>query len=1248
MGTKTRRLRRWGGILLLTALLLPAAVLSVLYLPPIQDAARRWSTAWLTERTGMDIHIGEIRLRFPLRIEVREVQVGKLLSMEEFATHIRLRPLLQGTIRAYYVSAKGTDFLGDTTRAAAVSAQRFRAEGIAYRWRERKLHIRHIHLSEGDIALRRGDTETPRAPTTFQFPLTLSISHTQLQGIAADYTDERMQLQATAGDITLQRIAADTAMQVSLRRITLQDGALALEQKGQKPWAVSALTLQADSLQYTPTGIAGRLARLSFDESHGLSLREGAMRFAWQEGMLSLPHFMFQTEHSSLSGHLRTLSYGTGEMAIDGDADISIGHADALRMAEWTGSIPREFIRLYPTETLSASIALNGPIEQLRLTQCTVSLPTACDIKMDGTIQGITDLKQCKAWGQIEVRTHDLDFLTALTDSTVSTRIAIPHDIVCHSHVHYAPDTLHAQCTLGLNRGSASLEAGYNLASRAYTLQVQTDSLDLRQILPHGELGRVTLHAHLAGNSTNYMGDNTSIHGSLQLHTLQWEERTFSNASVQMALAGKRLRASASYSDSLMQWSLTTTLRYTPEAIDARLHAQLDDLNMRALHIADTDIRPAFQNYTTLRIDSASTYTLRSRLSDIALSTATKTIRPKALSLNATLTPDTALLGIRSGDLALTASAHAEGLPWQWERPIGPSPHILSNHISALRATLSAGTDNPVSNYLALQGIAIHALHATIDELRGSLTGSIAISGISAQGIEADSIGLTAHYTGGTLHANLHTGELLWVTPQMQFQGKANATLAWGGTFAPDSLSGLLRLTAVQYSLPAYSLQLHTIDTLTLPIERGGLTLTALPLYTTDKQPLLLDGRIALLGSPSLQLRLTARDTDLLRSSSTREALLYGKALVSGSVTLSGPFNALAIRGSLRLRPGSSIHYIYRDAILTANNQLDNVVTFVSFDADTTTASLPQRRLSTNGLSMNLNLAIDPTVQLEVSLGRGQQNTVTLQGGGTLNLQYIPANGLRLSGRYTIEGGELNMNVPLLHANHMSIRSGSTVTWSGSPQNPQLNITAEERIRASVTLDGSPQSVLFITGLSLTDTVEKLGLQFTLSAPENASMQNTLAALSPDERSKLAVALLTTGLYLGEGGTGKLMNTALMSILQSQLDNISRDAFRTVDVSVGIEPLPDGVSGISTRTDYSFSLAKRFWNDRIRIIIGGSVTTTGERIENDAVIDNISIEWRINPVGNQYLRFFYDKNYESILEGEIRETGVGYAYRRQF
>ena len=297
---------------------------------------------------------------------------------------------------------------------------------------------------------------------------------------------------------------------------------------------------------------------------------------------------------------------------------------------------------------------------------------------------------------------------------------------------------------------------------------------------------------------------------------------------------------------------------------------------------------------------------------------------------------------------------------------------------------------------------------------------------------------------------------------------------------------------------------------------------------------------------------------------------------------------------------------------------------------------------------MNLNIDIVPTAQLQVLLGTSGENTGTLQGGGNLNVQYIPGTGLRLSGKYTIASGELAMNIPLLHVHSMTIRPGSTVQWSGNALNPMLDVAAENRIRASVMVDDMPQNVLFVAGMSFTDTLERLGLQFTLSAPENASMQNLLAALSPDERSKLAVALLTTGLYLGEGGTGNLMNTALLGFLQSQLDNISRDTFRSVDVSFGIEPLQDGISGISTRTDYSFSVAKRFWRDRIRVVIGGSVTTSNERIEEDAIIDNISIEWRIAPGGSQYLRFFYDKNFESILEGEIRETGVGYVFRRKF
>lgn len=1200
------------GILIAVVVLLPMAILLALYTPIVQQVGTQWLATQLARHVGTEIHVGRARLLFPLRIEVQDVRIGTNLNIGRFDCDIRLRPLMQHTIKASYVDVRDITFCTDTSTVAtqaSIAARRFRADDIAYHWREQTAHIRHILLADGDAEFRAGTPPLKSDTMPSHLPLSLSVTNIQLLRIGASYANSKTQLQGSVNEIALHSVTIDTTISIVLQNAEVKDGTFSFQDT-----QLTQLTARGDSLCYGPTGFTGHITQLAFNESHGISLQEGALAVDWNEGTLSIPHLALRTAHSALNGHLHTLRYNnTGGITVEGDADIRIGYADAQFLTRWIG-LPEEFALHYPAQALSASIALEGTGKQLRVAQCHIALPTAFDINLSGTIREFSTPKRCVAQCHVEAETYDLDFLSAFT---LEENINIPSGMRLQGDLAYAPDTLHTLCTLTLDHGSATLEAGYRLTDSTYALQLTTDSLDLRHFLPHEEIAMASLQARLTGSGLDYRQEGASIHGTLRLHTLQWRGYTYSNATAQVALADNRLHAHAAYSDSLMQWSLTTSAKYATDTIEAKLHAQVTHLDMQALQITDTDIRPALQCHATLAIHPEASYSLRARFTDIILSTPTQTVRPKALSLHAMFTPDTALLAIGAGDLILRANAHTEGLPWRWGAMSPPITNILSSHLSALQATLSAGSDNPVSNFLALMGI------------------------------KAEGITLTARYTDGTLHAHMQSGNILWSNPQMHFQGKVSSTLAWGGSFAPDSLAGLFQLSDVRYSMSAYNLQLYTKSPLMIPLERGVLLLTALPLYTASKQPLLLDGKVRLLGNtPTAQLHLTARDTDLLQGRPTRESQLYGKALVSGNILLNGPFDALSITGDLRLRPGSSIHYIYKDAILTASNQLDNVVTFTRFDTDAATP--PKAKRAQNNLTMNLNISIDPTTQLEASLGASKQNSVAIQGGGMLNLQYAATTGLRLSGRYTIDTGTLSMNVPLLHVSSMAIRTGSSITWEGNPLNPLLSITAEDRIRASVTLDGSPQSVLFVAGVSLSDTMEKLNVQFTLAAPESASMQNTLATLSPEERGKLSVALLTTGLYLGEGGTGNLMNTALMGILQAQLDNISRDAFRTVDVSVGIEPLPDGVSGVSTRTDYSFSVAKRLWNNRIRIIIGGSVTTSNERIQEDAVIDNISIEWRINPLGNQYLRFFYDKNFESILEGEIRETGVGYAYRRKF
>ncbi len=1182
----------------------------MLYTPLTQRMGTRWATAWLTERSGMEVEAERIRLLFPLRIEIEELRVGELFRAERFSTSIRLRPLGRGVVKSDYASIRAIRIHADTL--TDITIERLRIDDIVYNWQEREAYAHNILLDESDIALREHPTPRTASNIDVRLPLGITASRIVMHHTRADYIGEQMRMQAAIDCATLPDLVVDTTMHTSLTGVTIEEGTLTMAQPSTKPWTLTQVAVQADSLRYSRGAFAGRLHGLTFRESHGLTLQEGATSIVWQEGALSLPRITLRTAHSMFEGQLYTEGHSTEDAAFNGEAHLDLGYDDARLLAEWLDRIPREVVEFYPTETLSVSVALEGTMEQWRLTRCHLSLPTLIDLDVEGNAQDTAHPHKSRVQCRFEARTYDLGFLTTfIKDSTLH----LPSGIAYQGILCYAPDTLHALCDISLADGSASVEAGYSLTSGAYALQVQTDSLDLRLLLPDDSLGIVSLQALLVGNGTNYRDSDTYIRGALHLQRLQWGKHSFSDASAHAVLANRTLRAHATSNDSLMQWSMAGTVRYTLDAVEADLQAHLTTLNLQGLHLSDTDIRPTLRCHATLAIDSGEVYTLLVHCTDLTLTTPTRHIEPRPITLRAMLTPDTAQIVLLSGDLMLTANAGGK------ITGLNSSTNLITHSTNHphLRATLTAGTDNPVSKSLALLGI------------------------------QSESINLTAHYADGTLRAHLQSGQLSWHTPQMYLQGRAEATILWGGHFSPDSLTGMLHLAEVQYALPSYNLGIHTEETLTLPFERGGLTLTALPLYTTGKQPLRLDGRIMLLkGEPTVHLRLTANSTPLLQSQSPRSSQLYGKALVSGSITLDGAFDALSVGGNLRLLPGSSIHYIYKDAILTTSDQLEQVVTFVNFTDESTSTAQAEHRIASHNLTANFNITIDPSVQLEVVLGASRQNDVRLQGGGTLTLQYSSPTGLRLSGKYLIESGNMTLNVPLLHVSNMTIRQGSAIAWSGNPRNPLLNITAEERIRASVTLDGSPQSVLFVAGISCTETLERLGIQFTLSAPENASMQNTLATLSPEERGKLSVALLTTGLYLGEGGTGNIMNTALKSILQSQLDNLSRDAFRTVDVSIGIEPIADGVSGVSTRTDYSFSLAKRLWDDRIRLIVGGRVTTSAERIEENAVIDNVSIEWRITPLGNQYLRFFYDTRYENILEGEIHETGVGYMYRKSF
>lgn len=428
-------------------------------------------------------------------------------------------------------------------------------------------------------------------------------------------------------------------------------------------------------------------------------------------------------------------------------------------------------------------------------------------------------------------------------------------------------------------------------------------------------------------------------------------------------------------------------------------------------------------------------------------------------------------------------------------------------------------------------------------------------------------------------------------------------------------------------------------------------------IHAAGKNPFVIDGTVDFRNPSRMMadLKLTADHMQLLDVKRNKESMVYGKLLVNLTSTVKGPLDALMMRGSLQLLGGTNVTYVMKDSPLTVQDRLSDLVTFTSFEDTLVNRRRQEAPLPLGGLDMLLTIRIDQSVRLNADITPDRSSKVELEGGGDLSFQYTPQGEMILNGRYTLSGGIVKYALPIIPLKEFNIQDGSYVQWSGDPMDPYLDLTATERIRTNVTQDGSgSRMVNFDVGIALKQQLENLGLQFVLTAPEDQTMQTSLNSMGEDERTKLAVGMIITGMYLANSSGGKQnlnMGAALNSFLNSEISNIAGSALKTVDISFGMDSYDENGDGTGgQRTDYNFSFAKRFWNDRIRIVLGGRIST-GENASNSnqtqAFIDNVSIEYRLDASGTRYVKLFHDKNYESLLEGEITETGVGIVLRRK-
>ena len=477
-------------------------------------------------------------------------------------------------------------------------------------------------------------------------------------------------------------------------------------------------------------------------------------------------------------------------------------------------------------------------------------------------------------------------------------------------------------------------------------------------------------------------------------------------------------------------------------------------------------------------------------------------------------------------------------------------------------------------------------------------------------------------------------------------EGFGDGTLTIKGTTLHPDVNGEVYVDSAYLVSVPYGVRMR-FDNDPVRIVGSHLLLENFGLYAYNDEPLIMMGYIDFSDTEhvGIDMRMRARNFQLINSKQEAKSIAFGKAFVNFFARLRGPLDEMQMRGRLDVLGNTDMTYILLDSPLSTDNRLNELVKFTDFNDSTQSVVA---RPTPSGLDVDLNINISRGAHIVCDLNVDQTNYIDLLGGGDLRLKYN-TEGINLTGRYTLSNGEMKYSLPVIPLKTFTIKDGSYVEFTGDPMNPKLNITATEQVKAAVNSDnGVGRSVLFNCGVIITKTLNDMGLQFIIDAPEDNTISGELATMSVEEQGKLAVGMLTTGMYLASGGTGTFsMNSALSSFLQSEINSIAGSALKTLDLSVGVDNSTDARG--NEHTDYSFKFAKRFLDNRLKVQIGGKVSTGANDMggQKQSFFDNVTMEYRLNQDATKYIKLFYSQNVYDWLDGYTSEYGGGFIWRRK-
>ncbi len=433
--------------------------------------------------------------------------------------------------------------------------------------------------------------------------------------------------------------------------------------------------------------------------------------------------------------------------------------------------------------------------------------------------------------------------------------------------------------------------------------------------------------------------------------------------------------------------------------------------------------------------------------------------------------------------------------------------------------------------------------------------------------------------------------------------------------------------------------------------------------------------------NPVIDLKLQAKDFQLMNTDDSHNETYYGKINVDANIQWLGPLQTPTINTEVTINENTNLTYVVPPSSVDIIDQ-EGIVRFKSpyeaLDSLKNLSDSSGQNVKISGFKLDARIKTDKEAKFKVIVDQRRGDYLIISGESDLIFGLNEAGTLSLTGNYLVNEGYYQLSLYDLVKRKFEIQSGSQIKWYGSPLEAGLDITANYEVEtspASLMLDPSStsqnrnqfrQKLPFIVKLFVNGDLTVPEISFGLSMPQEqrgalgGQVYQQIQSINNNENelNKQVFSLLVLSQFFprGSGGTGPdsevIARNSASQILTNQLNKLSDQYVKGFDLSVDLDSYKDYESGgEQDRTQLGVNLSKSLFNDRFKVQIGSQVDLEGQqRTEQGAadVLGNVLIEYLLTKDGTYKLTGYRKNQFEGLIEGQIVVTGISIQFNKEF